>query len=141
MEKKLWELVNPSDPITFRATEVEAVIIADRMLEAMYFVNDAGNGMPVPSMEADELKRAYEAIWKTPEGIASYAAAYDSFLIGTIEQRGLYEKNRSLMTETQQQSYRADYHERRRSSMNDICQACWNVAAKIAATKPDEVNV
>lgn len=134
VEKRLYELVNPSDAITFRATIIEAAIIADRMLDAMYFVKDADTG---EQPRVADLKADYDAIWADADKIASYSAAYASFLVGTRSERELFEDAISRMTDDEAASYRKKYHDRRCTSFNDICEACWEVAGKIALCKPE----
>jgi hypothetical protein len=134
-EKRLYTLVNPSDAITFRATLVEAAIIADRMLDAPYFVKDAETG---ETPKVDDLPAEYDAIWFDAEKIASYSAAYASFLVGTRSERELFEEAVCRMTPDEATAYRDKYHDRRRTSMNDICKSCWDAARKIAIYPPEK---
>lgn len=134
MGTRLYELVNPSDRITFRATIEEAACIAERMRPAWYFVKDALTGDdPV----VDDLQAVYDAIWKDAAKLASYAAAYDSFLVGSDSERELFEKATSLMSIDERRAYRTQYDDRRRSSFNDICGQCWATAVEIAAYEPE----
>ncbi|MHC1549440.1 hypothetical protein [Phyllobacterium sp. K27] len=134
-EKRLYEVVNPSDPITFRATLVEAACIADRLRPAWYFVKDAETGEE-PNVEG--LEAEYDAIWKSAEKLASYADAYRSFLVGSRSERELLEEAVSRMSDAEAKAYRAQWHDKRRTSMNDICQQVWETAEKISAFEPEE---
>ena len=140
MDKKLWELINPSDKITFRATDVEAAIIEVRMREGPYFVKEYGTDNKPPELSEIDLRKAYDAIWKDRASISSHAAAFDSFLVGDKADREAFEKNVSFMSGQQVNNYRASYHGRKCTSLNDICQACWTVALKIAAFEPEKVS-
>lgn len=132
---RIYELINPSDQITFRATPLEAAFIADRMLSALYFVRDVEADKQVEAPEG--MAAAYGAMWKAADQIASYARAFDSFLIGSPHNRDLFEEITAGMTAAERQARRAKWHEERRSSMNDICRKCWEAGERIAATKPD----
>lgn len=134
MDTKLYELINPSDRITFRATLEEAACIADRMRPALYFVKDVETGEE-PTVE--DLQSVYDAIWKDAAKLASYAAAYDSFLVGSTTERELFEKAASLMLANEARAYRKEYDDKRRSSFNDICGQCWAAAERIAAYEPE----
>ncbi len=133
-EKRLYELINPSDRITFRATVAEAAFIESRMSSAMYFVEDCETGKP-PHIE--DIQQQYDSLWFDGERLASYAAAYRSFLVGSQSERELFEEAVSHMSDEEAAAYRARYHERRATSMNDICSACWETAEKIAAYQPE----
>ncbi|MCW0014863.1 hypothetical protein [Rhizobium sp. BT-226] len=129
-EKRLYEVVNPSDAITFRATVVEAACIADRLRPAWYFVKDVQTG---EEPKIDNLEEVYEAIWKSADKLASYAEAYRSFMVGSRSERELLEEAVSRMTEDEAKAYRAQWHDKRRTSMNDICRQVWETAEKIAS--------
>lgn len=133
-EKRLYEVINPSDAITFRASVVEAACIADRLRPAWYFVKDVETG---EEPKVDNLQADYDAIWKDAEKLASYADAYRSFLVGTRSERELFEEAVSRMTPEEALAYRDKYHDRRRTSMNDICRQVWTQADKIADYEPE----
>ncbi|NNU66578.1 hypothetical protein G9X67_14995 [Rhizobium sp. WYCCWR 11152] len=129
-EKRLYEVVNPSDVITFRATVVEAACIGDRLRPAWYFVKDVQTG---DEPKIDNLEEEYEAIWKSADKLASYAEAYRSFMVGSRSERELLEEAVSRMTQDEAKAYRAQWHDKRRTSMNDICRQVWETAEKIAS--------
>lgn len=133
-DKRLYELINPSDKITFRATLVEAACIAMRMRPSLLFVKDIENGHE-PQIE--DVQMAYDAIWTEADKIASYAAAWGSFLVATTRERELFEAATSRMGDTEAAIFRMDWHEKRRTSLNDICAECWRVSKEIAATEPE----
>jgi hypothetical protein len=133
-EKRLYEVVNPSDAITFRATLVEAACIADRLSPGWMFVKDAETG---EAPNVDNLEAEYDAIWKDAAKLASYAEAYRSFMVGSLTERELVDAAVALMDEVQARSYRARWHDKRRTSMNDLCRQCWETAEKIAAYEPE----
>lgn len=133
-EKRLYEVVNPSDAITFRATLVEAACIAVRLSPGWMFVEDAETG-EAPKIE--NLEAEYDAIWKDAGKLASYADAYRSFMVGSRTERELVEDAVALMSEEQAKAYRSKWHDKRRTSMNDLCRQCWETAEKIAAYEPE----
>lgn len=133
-EKRLYEVINPSDKITFRATVVEASCIADRLRSAWYFVKDVETGV---GPEIENLQAEYDAIWKDAGKLSSYADAYRSFMVGSLSERKLLEEAVSYMTAEEAASYRLTWHDKRRTSMNDICRQVWETAEKIAAYQPE----
>lgn len=135
-ERRLYDLINPSDQITFRATPKEAGVIAAIMGASLYFVRDIETGED-PSTEGALLDR--RAIWSNADAIASYAKAWDSFLVGSPRDRSLFDEAVAKMTAEDAAAYRAKWHHEKRSSINDICQACWDAAARIAEEKPTPV--
>lgn len=133
-EKRLYEVINPSDKITFRATVVEAACIAARLRQAWYFVKDIETGV---EPEIEDLEAEYDAIWKDAGKLSSYADAYRSFMVGSVNERELLEEAVSRMTAEEAIGYRARWHDKRRTSMNDICRQVWETAEKIAAYQPE----
>lgn len=133
-EKRLYEVVNPSDAITFRATIIEAACIADRLRPAWYFVKDAETGQ---EPKVDDLEADYEAIWKDADKLASYAEAYRSFMVGSRVERELVEEAVARMSADEAKAYRSKWHQKRRTSMNDICRMVWETADEIATYEPE----
>jgi hypothetical protein len=133
--KHLFELINPSDRITFRATLIEAACIADEVAPNLYFVKDSEGGDPRRAV--DDLQAQYDAIWRDAGKIASYAAALDSFLVGSPGERELFEEAVRRMTPEEAAAYRASYHDKRCTSLNDICQWFWEAGVRVAAATPD----
>ncbi len=93
------------------------------------FVKDTETG-ETPAV--DDVAAVREAIWADPARKASYAEAFRSFLIGTASERELYEEAVKRMTPDEATAYRASYHDRRRTSMSDICSTLWERADEIA---------
>lgn len=132
MEKKVWTVINPSDPITFVATDHEAALIAERLLPGLYFVEHAETKEePV----VDDLRAWYDKLWFSKEAIVSLADAYESFLVGDRAEfeekvKGAGPEKRAILA--------AEWHNEHCSSINDICEKFWEAGAKIRATEPDD---
>lgn len=128
IELRLYELINPSDKITFRASIADAAVIADVLAPAMMFVEDIETGL-TPKIEDVPTER--DTIFKNPERRAAYADAFGSFMIGTPTDRKLFVSAVKNMTAEQADSYRMEWHDARRTSMSDHCQAMWDIAKGI----------
>jgi hypothetical protein len=133
-KKPLWRVINPSDEITFRASEEEAAFIADRLAPSLMFVESTETGKP-PSIP--DLLASYEALWKDADRIASYAEAYRSFTVGTVSERDLLERAMAVLPAEEAKALRLEWHDKRRTSLNDICRVVWDKAEKIAAYAPE----
>jgi hypothetical protein len=59
------------------------------------------------------------------------AEILDSVLIGPVAQRADAESMLALLPEDQRASWLAERHDRRRSSMNDIGAAAWDLANRL----------
>ena len=132
--RKLYELINPSDAITFWATPIEAAIIADHMLDAPYFVKDADTG---ESPKVADLEASYNEIWTDAKKISSSAEAYRSFVIGKPYEPRLYDEAIRRMTASDAEKFRNEHHAGRRTSLNDICKRCWEAGDRIALCHPE----
>lgn len=138
-DRRIYELVNPSDAITFRATPIEAAFIADRMRAGPYFVKDAETGES-PS-QPENIQCFYDALWCDAAQIQSYAEAYASFLVGSPRDRRLFDEIVAGMSAEQRKARRDKWHDERCTSLNDICRQCWEAAERIAATAPETSEV
>jgi hypothetical protein len=132
MEKRLYEIINPSDPITVMATPAEARVFAYTLGLSLYFLNDAEGNIP-ESYTADEWNAARDAIYADPVLKASFANVYRSALIGSPSNRKMFEEAIKRMTPADAVGYRAMWHDHHRSSMNDICARLWEAADAIDA--------
>jgi hypothetical protein len=131
---RLYELINPSDKITFRATPTDAAVIAEIVAMSMLFVKDIETG-DTPTIPDVWSERA--VIWASAERIAAYADAFDSFLIGSPRKRAMFERAAPEGEERKAfELRRADYHTRACTSLNDICTRFWRIAAEIRAEHP-----
>ena len=133
-EKRLYEVINPSDPITFRARPEMAALVSARLGESLLFVKDIETG---EDPKIDNLQEFYESIWKDADLIAEYAEAYRSFLIGRPSDRKIFEEAVKRMTPEDAAEFTLTYHDQQRSSLNDICRSVWQTAERIAATEPE----
>jgi hypothetical protein len=132
MEKRIWELINPCDKITFIATEHEAALIADRSLASLFFVRNVETDA---DPEVDDLRDWYDRLWFSKEAILSLADAYASFLVGDRDEfnklvEGAGPEKRAILA--------AEWHTEKRESLTDICQQFWTASEKIRATEPDD---
>jgi hypothetical protein len=134
MEKKIWTVINPHDPITFVATEHEAALIAERLLPGLYFVENAETKEePV----VDDLRAWYDKLWFSKDAILSLADAYDSFLVGD---RAEFEEKVKGAGPEKRAILHAEWHAEERGSLEDICAKFWEAGAKIRVTEPDDPN-
>lgn len=136
-ERRLYELINPSDAITFWATPLEAAFIADRMRAGMYFVQDCETGSAPEVGDKEQFIAAYNAVWRDAGKLASYAQAYASFLCCGPSDRRLFDAAVSKMSAEDAKAHRVAWQNEKRTSLNDIVAQCWQTAEKIAAYQPE----
>lgn len=128
---QVWELINPSDAITFRATPEIAALIASAMLSALYFVRSVTGEDPPALPERSETELA-EASFR-----AAYADAWASFAVVRPSRRAAYDAEMAAIDDAAaRRTFRADWHARARTSTNDICAECWEFAERIRARQP-----
>jgi hypothetical protein len=137
----LYELVNPSDPYTFRADRHEVAAIVSLLL---------GNGM-TPAKPVEEGKGLDVPAFLGPGAIAWFtetfsrapdetlaaeaeavATALDSLWIGGPAERIEVEAALALIPDPKaRRKYLEERHKRRRTSMNNIGKAAWFYAERI----------
>ena len=139
--KTLWDLSNPSDPITFYGEDLEIVALA------VVMVGDGQYGADtIPESEKcvpiflfggcrewwlkNFNKEPQESLEKADK--CAIAEILDSFLVGSNSNRAGYELVISKLNNDEDKlKWRDEYHDKTRSSMNDICSHAWKTAAKL----------
>lgn len=127
--KRVWEIINPHDKITFVANEAEAALMAERLLPGLYFVQSVETRKP-PVCE--DLCGWYTQLFFSAEKIASLAEAYCSALIGNRKEFDLLATG---MSPEQKAAFAAKWHDEKRTSMVDLCAKLWEVGEKIKAVR------
>lgn len=136
---RLWILINPSDPYTFRAPTLEVAGAAVAMLSTSFGARPAdGQGEETPVLfgwEAWFAARGIGRAWALAHR-EELAAALDSFLIGAPEEREEVERQLALLPEDQRAAWRDERHERRRSSVDDIGEEAYETARRLRLLQP-----
>lgn len=107
--KKLYELVNPSDPYTFYAPSIEVAGVCAVTLSSGYGAKEVGGDgeqTPVVFGWADWLEsRGINTFWVRAHA-REIAEAYDSFLIGDAAGRADVESMLAMLPEEKRQAWR-----------------------------------
>lgn len=140
-----YEIINPSDPYTFDAPSHETATLAilimgegqlaaepldahspEEVVPLLLFGTVKEYCLKRFGVEPNELlKRALD----DPARREGLADALDSVLIGRPEDRAAFETKHP--TPGARRAARIEYHDRKRSSMNDIARYAWQVAQTI----------
>jgi len=136
---RLWILMNPSDPYTFRAPTLEVAGAAVAMLSTSFGARPAdGQGEETPVLFGWEewlAARGIDRAWMVAHR-EDLAAALDSFLIGAPEEREEVERQLALLPEDQRAAWRDERHERLRSSVDDIGEEAYETARRLRQLQP-----
>lgn len=147
-----WELINPSDKITFKADSHELACLAVGLLGGKYGATELdkeGEGEPrtVPLWlfgGADEYFQKHfgrdVAGSFTACDKRALAEVYDSFLIGSMSERWAFEKAMSVILDEDKAAFKEQWQDRERSSMNDICAYAYNLARGLRNKAAEESN-
>lgn len=148
----IYEIINPSDPYTMAAeSRLVACLACGITMGGAYALeclsDPTDKGYPMMLFGADPKKWFAENFGiDTPEKFAeaeernwgAIADALDSVLIGSLDGRGAFAYARMTSKRTAGETpeahgrrVRDEWHEQRRSSMNDIGARCWENARRI----------
>jgi len=135
---EIYSIINPSDSYTLRA---------DNLLVAASGIALVGNGAyGLIQVSNEEIKTPVGFGWDEwleeqvapldykdwsaylDDHLLPVAEVLDSVLIGTPEQRQQAEKKLREMDPLEWPQFLAEWHDRRRSSINDIGKHCWEYA-------------
>ena len=150
-EKKgeLYEIINPSDPYTFRASDdkvAEAVVLI--LGEGKYACRRCSDGEDIGAMiafigKADAEKYIEENFGNLGQWLKAHrdeiTEAMESVLCMGVGQRYTYESALELIEgDEKKKKYRDDVHDKLRSSMNDIGGYAWKLAAAYRRATEEE---
>lgn len=138
---KLYELINPSDPYTFRAPNIKVAGAAVIMLSTNFGAKCLDDGESTP------ILFGWDA-WAEEHGITSewmhehadeIADALDSFLIGSASQRKDIEGLLDELPPKKREKARAQRQDKQRTSMNKIGEYAYKLAKQLRS-KQEAVN-
>jgi hypothetical protein len=146
----LYELINPSDPYTFRAESREIAVLAAVLLSSGFGVRelDGEDWMAGPFlfMQADDFLRwfaeEFHADISAPAEFDAYVAArrlaiadaFDSFVIGCHNDRLDYEEALQAIDDpAKREAFRRARQDRRRTSRSRIGETAWRLAEQLRA--------
>ena len=152
MPMKTWELINPSDKVTFEAPSLEVAAFCAVLLSPHYGVRCVENESE-SFFEFMGAVHVFESRWgKAADFLVSHeteiADCLDSFAYLSAGERTRYKRAIELIDDPEKrQRFRDEHEERARSSISAICKRAWKYAVSIreaalkrqkeeAATKP-----
>lgn len=135
----LYQLINPSDCVTFYAADQRVAIMAELLVTR-------GKGAVQPAHEGGEsvgfffmLPDMEEAIQKAiGQGMSAFLddhaeeviEALKSFSVASPAERDIYDDAVRAITDPEQlAAFKERHDDRQRTSINQICQAAWQMAA------------
>lgn len=141
----LFEIVNPSDPYTFEAENVDIACVA------VLFLGNGAYGLNVPDGQPNPdcpmfLFGGDPAAWAekrlgcslndylTKHGDA-IASALDSVLIGDFSDRQIFNDAVAKMNEVGAVQFKNQWHDKKRSSLSDIGKRAWALAKALREPK------
>ena len=133
----IYELINPSDPYTFEAPNIEvagaAVVLLSTNFGAVRVGDDVDERTPMLFGWDDWLaERGIDTDW-VDDRAEEIADALDSFLIGSLSARQDVLDMLDELPEENRQSWRDRRQDRHRSSMNQIGEAAYQTAMSLRA--------
>lgn len=134
----VYELINPSDPYTFEAPNIEvagaAVCLLSTGFGAKRLSGEVDESTPVLFGWEEWFKsHGIDSTWLNEHG-AAVADALDSFLIGDAATRSDTMDMLAQLSEDKRDAWRSRRQDRHRSSMNDIGEAAYAMAKRLRAT-------
>ena len=142
-----WELINPSDKVTFKAPTFELAAIAVGIMGGSYAAEELDGDTDKPRKVPLFLFGGTEEFFQKEFGKGvgesfeqcdkeALAEVFESFLIGSMAERRAYEKAMSVLPEEEKAAFKADWLDKERSSMNNICARAEHYARALRA--PDK---
>jgi len=133
---KLFTLINPSDPYTFKANSIEIAGVCACWLSPSFGAECMeGDRETTPIIFGwDEWldDRGIDSAWMKEHAL-EIADALDSFLIGDANFRADVESIMEMLPEEKQQEWRDKWQERQRTSMNQVGERAYALAWQLRA--------
>lgn len=130
---KLYELINPSDPYTFYAPNIEVAAVVVCQLSSNFGAKEIGGDGRTPILFGWGPWLEEHGIgpdW-ADDHLAEIADALDSFLIGGANERADVESMLAELPEEKRKAWRAKRQDRHRSSMSQIGERAYGFAVLI----------
>lgn len=129
----IYNLINPSDSYTFEAPDLTTAGVAAYLLNEAYGAQridvDEQERTPVFFGWDEWLKeRGIDEPWIKAHA-TELADVFDSFLIGSYQERLDIADAMAMMSDEKREEFRAKRQDRRRTSMNKIGERAYNLAA------------
>lgn len=134
---KLYELVNPSDPFTFRAPSGECAACAVLLLSRSYMAKEVNGewqsplllfGDPLVTWQAEFGRSVNDSLEDCKPQLAE---VFESFVLGSPADRRHYESTLELIDDPDKRQKFQEQWADRRSSMNDIAGAARHYAQQL----------
>lgn len=138
--KLIGKIINPSDDYTIDCTDrVAACFVVYYLGSGWFGIHDAksgtilplGVGMPWGPREWFCQEFGIELVSYLKSHATDVARACRSIVIGGFDDRKLFEASLAVLPESAQQVFRDEWHDERRSSLNDIGGVAANWADKL----------
>ncbi|ELB1513684.1 hypothetical protein QPP80_003774 [Vibrio alginolyticus] len=129
----LFELVNPSDPLTFYAPNLEVAAVVAYSLSSHYGAVSVDN----PEERSSILlgwgdwfeERNIDGEWMKANHLV-LADAFDSLVIGKPEKRAQFDATLAALSDSQKEAFKKEHHDKNRSSLKDIVSFAHKYAEK-----------
>lgn len=134
-----YDLINPSDPYTFVAEDLETAALVVFSISTLFGAEPKDGGEDVPVFILGGSKEWYsERFGRTPdEGLAAkreaVAKALDSMMYGCFEDRQRYEAALAAITDEERRKEFIAAWQNGHSSLNNIGTYCHRLAEKLSA--------
>lgn len=139
----LFKLINPSDPYTLEAEELDVACTVVLMLgRGMYSLEEVGGDNRVPMLAfadskawfKDHFGATLEVVLERCMGekLPTVIACLEGVVAGDAKDREFYNAHLALLpTEAERTQFRASWLDKRRSSLNNIGATAWKLAAQL----------
>lgn len=140
-----YDLINPSDPISFTAENDAVAILAVLLVSQNYGASREGfDAGPYLFGTVEDVMRDLRAAGDDSETLSAamekrfsaIADALDSFQIVPREGREMYDEALGLLRRycsAEAEAWKAKWLDQKQSSLNDICSYAWRKAAALRA--------
>lgn len=134
----VWELINPSDKITFSGNDFKLVVIAVCLVgNCVYAAEEVGGNRIVPIFLFGSVDKwfireygsNFEDTYKSSDK-KQLADILDSFTLGGYDDFIAYNKEAENIPPLELKKFKEDWNDKR-TSMNNICARAWEIASNI----------
>ncbi len=145
----LYEIINPSDAVTFYANDVGVARFVVTVLGSGQYDGEDEKGEILGTMlflmSKDEVAAQFRE-WFGEGGMAGFVEAHRKEIIAALEstacmnvkERTAYDQAIKLMTAENAAIYRKKVNDKNRTSLNNICGRAFDYAKKLRAESGDD---
>lgn len=129
----VYEIINPSDAITVKASPDHAALLATILAESWMFLRPVDGGDMLRRMSAEAFKARRDRMDADTADLVAYAAVFHSATVGAPRERAAIDAKIEAFPAAERLMARRAHNQERATSMRNICGPLMDAGDRMVA--------